>query len=61
MLKQVKFYNLSDISGYSVDKSIIYFLLTGFSYLFGLFIYVKRVPEFFYPGKFDIWVDNLYF
>lgn len=34
--------------------SFIYYLLMGLSYLGGLAIYVLRVPERFYPGKFDI-------
>lgn len=30
----------------------------GSSYLFGLALYTLRIPERFYPGKFDIFVNN---
>jgi adiponectin receptor len=32
---------------------LIYFALMGVSYLTGVAIYISRVPERFYPGKFD--------
>ncbi|OMJ66997.1 hypothetical protein SteCoe_35968 [Stentor coeruleus] len=34
-------------------NGLIYFALMGVSYLTGVAIYISRVPERFYPGKFD--------
>lgn len=30
----------------------------GIFYIGGLYIYLKRIPEKWYPGKFDILVNN---
>jgi adiponectin receptor len=34
-----------------------WFLLTAFLYLIGAVLYASRIPERFFPGKFDIWVS----
>lgn len=33
--------------------SLLYFFMMGISYIVGVIIYIVRVPERFYPGKFD--------
>lgn len=38
---------------YSFISAIPYLGLMAFSYIFGVCIYISRVPERFYPGKFD--------
>lgn len=35
--------------------TIVFCLLMGLSYICGVLIYVSRIPERFYPGRFDIW------
>jgi adiponectin receptor len=36
-------------------STLVYFGLMGASYIIGVLVYVSRVPERFYPGKFDLW------
>ena len=38
-------------------QSSVIFLSFGL-YLGGAFIYVKRIPECWFPGMFDIWVSG---
>lgn len=38
------------------NETFINYITMGSSYLGGLAIYVTRVPERFFPGKFDIFV-----
>lgn len=38
---------------FGVDRILI---MAGF-YLGGAYLYVSRVPERWFPGKFDIWVN----
>ena len=42
---------LPDIGNFS--SSMFYYLMMAFTYIFGVFIYILRFPERFYPGKFD--------
>ena len=39
-----------------VEGSFYWLISMAFLYIFGAFIYAMRIPERFYPGKFDIWV-----
>jgi len=39
-----------------VNYLSLYFVIAGTSmYLLGLILYAKRIPEIYYPGKFDVW------
>lgn len=38
--------------------ALMYFCLMGATYTVGVLIYVMRVPERFYPGKFDLWGNS---
>lgn len=38
--------------------ALMYFCLMGATYIIGVLIYVMRVPERFYPGKFDLWGNS---
>lgn len=38
--------------------ALMYFCLMGATYTVGVFIYVMRVPERYYPGKFDLWGNS---
>jgi adiponectin receptor len=35
--------------------AIVWFLLMGACYIIGVGFYILRIPERFYPGKFDLW------
>ena len=51
--------NISQSNDYiSFANSGKYYLLMGSFYLFGVVIYVTKIPEKFNPGKFDIWVNR---
>uniref|UniRef100_A0A914C4G8 Uncharacterized protein n=1 Tax=Acrobeloides nanus TaxID=290746 RepID=A0A914C4G8_9BILA len=42
-----------------VDEGSFYWLISmAFLYIFGAFIYAMRIPERFYPGKFDVWFQS---
>ncbi|KAL3274274.1 hypothetical protein HHI36_015682 [Cryptolaemus montrouzieri] len=40
------------------QKSLFWLLLASFLYITGTTLYALRVPERFYPGKFDIWLHS---
>ncbi|XP_045469169.1 adiponectin receptor protein isoform X7 [Harmonia axyridis] len=40
------------------QKSIASMILMGLCYIAGTMLYALRVPERFYPGKFDIWLHS---
>lgn len=43
----------------AVEKASLGWLcLMAFFYIFGAFIYAVRIPERFFPGKFDIWFQS---
>ncbi len=47
------FFNRS-IKGFMGGPRLIYWYFGGFSYVIGALIYINRIPEKCYPGKFDI-------
>lgn len=52
MVNEVIFNNYGD--PFSMKSSIGYYLLCGFFYLFGLYVYTVRCPERHRPGRFNV-------
>ena len=42
------------------QASLGWLILMGFLYILGTMFYALRIPERFFPGKFDIWVINIF-
>lgn len=40
-------------------KSLGWLILMGFLYILGAMFYALRIPERWFPGKFDLWVSLL--
>lgn len=52
VINELYFNNYGD--QFSMSSSLIYYLLCGFCYLFGLYIYTARCPERHMPGKLNM-------
>ena len=44
----------SSIKGFESSPRLMFWVIGGAAYIIGALIYIKRIPEKFYPGKFDI-------
>lgn len=42
------------------QASLGWLILMGCLYILGAMFYALRVPERFFPGKFDIWVRHIF-
>jgi predicted membrane channel-forming protein YqfA (hemolysin III family) len=42
------------------QASLGWLILMGLLYIIGTMFYALRIPERFFPGKFDIWVRKIY-
>ena len=42
------------MSGFEKSPHLIYWELGGISYISGALMYIRRIPEKFFPGKFDL-------
>lgn len=45
------------LTGHIPNPTLINWFLGGFAYIFGCIIYLNRLPEKKWPGKFCIWVS----